>query len=112
MRLNDLFARIEAEHPEIAEIAHEVDPPYILATNVIQIRERNGMTREQLAEKIGEPPGRILKVERGDSNPRLVTLSRISHALGVSLSELLEDNLHGPNSDSASHGETESRRSA
>ena len=95
MNIDEVFARIEAEHPEIAELAHEVDPPAILAFNIIQMRTRRGMTQAQLAEAIGVAQPRIAEVERGDANPRLVTLSRIAHALGVTLSELLEDNLYG-----------------
>lgn len=30
-------------------------------------------------------------VERGDANPRLVTLAKIAHALGVTVPELLTD---------------------
>ena len=42
------------------------------------------------------PLARIAEVERGDSNPRLLTLSKLAHALGVTVSDLLVDNLHAP----------------
>lgn len=94
MNADELFAQIEAENPRIAEIAHEVDPPYILALNVMNLRRERGMTQAQLADAIGVSQPRIAEVEAGDANPRLVTLSKIAHALGVTLSELLEDNLN------------------
>ena len=100
MRIDDVFARIEAEHPEIAEFDPQVDPPAILALNVIQMRSRRGMTQAQLAEAIGVAQPRIAEVERGDANPRLITISRIAHALGVTLAELLEDNLFGNRAES------------
>ncbi|HEX8905531.1 MAG TPA: helix-turn-helix transcriptional regulator [Longimicrobiaceae bacterium] len=102
MRIDDVFAEIEARHPEIAEIAHEVDPPCVLASNVIQMRTRKGITAARLAESTGEPLSRIHRIERGDANPRLITISKIAHALGVTLSELLEDNLFGKREESAS----------
>jgi transcriptional regulator with XRE-family HTH domain len=94
MRMEDVFAEIEARHPEIAEIAHEVDPPYILALNVIRLRRERGLTQAELANRLGVSQPRIAEVEAGDANPRLITLSKIAHALGVSLSELLTDNLN------------------
>lgn len=101
MNIDDIFAEIEAENPEILEIAHEVDPPYILASNVMRIRNQRGMTQAQLAEAVGVAQPRIAEVERGDANPRLVTLAKIAHALGITLSELLEDNLYGDGSAAA-----------
>lgn len=94
MRINELFAQIEAEHPEIAEIAHEVDPPTILALNVMRLRAERGMTQAQLAVAIGVSQPRIAGIESGDANPRLATISKLAHALGITLSELLEDHLN------------------
>lgn len=94
MNIDELFAEIAAEHPDIAEIAHEVDPPSILALNVMNLRAARGMTQAQLAAAIGVSQPRIAEVEAGDANPRLATLAKIAHALGVPLSELLVDNLN------------------
>ncbi|HSU16318.1 helix-turn-helix transcriptional regulator [Longimicrobium sp.] len=98
MRFDDLMAKIHAENPEIMEIAHEIDPPYILASNVLRVRNQRGLTQAQLAEAVGVAQPRIAEVERGDANPRLITLSKIAHALGITLPELLEDNLYGDRS--------------
>jgi DNA-binding XRE family transcriptional regulator len=94
MRIDELFSQIEAEHPGVAEIAHEVDPPAILALNVMRLRAQRGMTQAQLAEAIGVSQPRIAGIESGDANPRLATLAKLAHALGVTLSELLVDNLN------------------
>lgn len=93
MRVDDIFAQIEAEHPELAEIAHEVEPPAVVAVNVVRARSRLGITQAQLADAVGVAQPRIAELERGDANPRLVTLSKIAHALGITLSELLDDTL-------------------
>jgi transcriptional regulator with XRE-family HTH domain len=96
MNFDELNARLEAENPEIAAVAHEVDPPFILALNVYHLRNRRGMTQAELAAALGVAQPRIAEIERGDANPRLITLSRIAHALGVTLAELLVDNLNAP----------------
>jgi transcriptional regulator with XRE-family HTH domain len=98
MRWDDLMAEIEAENPGIFDYDPEVDAPAILALNVIQTRDRRGMTQAQLAEAVGVAQPRIAEVERGDANPRLVTLAKLAHALGITLPELLEDNLFGDRS--------------
>jgi len=94
MRIEELFAQIEAEHPEVTAVAHEVDPPAILALNVMRLRAERGLTQAQLAAAIGVSQPRIAGIESGDANPRLSTVSKLAHALGVTLSELLVDNLN------------------
>lgn len=101
MRWDDLMAQIEADNPGILDYDPEVHPPLILALNVIKTRDHRGITQAQLAEAVGVAQPRIAEVERGDANPRLVTLARIAHALGITLSELLVDNLHDDGSAAA-----------
>src|SRR5215218_9809056 len=96
MRFEELCARIEADDPVSPEIKAEVDPPNILALNVVRMRDSRGLTQAQLAEALGVAQPRIAEIERGDANPRLITLSRLALALGVTLPELLVDNLNPP----------------
>jgi transcriptional regulator with XRE-family HTH domain len=102
MRWDDLIAKIEADHPGIFDYDPEVNPAVILAFNVGKARNQLGLTQAQLAEAVGVAQPRIAEVERGDANPRLITLAKIAHALGITLPELLEDNLYGNRSPSAS----------
>jgi transcriptional regulator with XRE-family HTH domain len=96
MNFDDFAAEIEARYPEPVELTIELDPPHYLALNVINLRSDRGMTQAQLAEMIGISQPRIARIERGEANPRLITLSKLAHALDVSLSELLVDNLCEP----------------
>lgn len=96
MNVDELFARIEAEDPVPVELTVELDPPNFLALNVMTLRSEGGMTQAQLAAAIGVSQPRMARIERGDANPRLITLSKLAHALGVTLSELLVDNLCAP----------------
>lgn len=46
------------------------------------LRERRGMTREALAERLGVHPGSIARWETGGSVPHAYTLERMAEALG------------------------------
>lgn len=90
MRADEFFRRPEEEHPTDPAVAAEVDPPHVLASNVYRLRKDRGLTQEQLAEEVGVRQPRIAEVERGDANPRLLTLSRLAFALGVPVAALLD----------------------
>lgn len=65
-----------------------------------ELRERRGMTQEQLAKRAGVSQGYIAKLEPSSrpgrakavrkANPSLPTLKRLARALGVPVTELLE----------------------
>ncbi len=56
---------------------------------VRSLRERTGLTLEQLAERSGVSRAMLSKVERGEKSPTIGLAMRISHAVGGSLSALL-----------------------
>lgn len=58
---------------------------YSLAVQVIELRERRGLTQEDLARLTGIDQGDISRFERGASNPTERTLLRIGDALGAEL---------------------------
>jgi transcriptional regulator with XRE-family HTH domain len=62
-----------------------------LALNVWSLRETKEMTQKQLAEAAKMKQPRIADIERDESNPTLLTISRIAFALGVTASELLAE---------------------
>jgi ribosome-binding protein aMBF1 (putative translation factor) len=51
------------------------------------LRERAGLTQEQLAEKSGLLQSHISRLERGHHSPSFVTLERIASALAIEVSE-------------------------
>ena len=65
-----------------------------------ELRERRGMTQEELAKRAGVSQGYIAKLEPSNrpgkaktvrkTNPSLPTLKRLARALGVPVTELLE----------------------
>ncbi len=90
MRSDEFFRRLDEEFPTDPAVAAEVDPPHVLASNVYRLRKARGLTQEQLAEAVGVRQPRIAEVERGDANPRLLTLSKLAFALGVPVAALLD----------------------
>jgi ribosome-binding protein aMBF1 (putative translation factor) len=58
---------------------------YSIASQVIALRERGGLTQADLAERTGIDQADISRIERGSANPTERTLSRIGDALGAEL---------------------------
>ena len=60
-------------------------------SRVRKVRREKGLSQEQLALESGLDRSYIGGVERGERNISLVNLFKLSNALSVSLSTLLED---------------------
>jgi transcriptional regulator with XRE-family HTH domain len=60
-----------------------------IAANLRELRERRGVTREQLGATAAVDPQMIKRIENGRANPALVVLSRLASALMISLSLML-----------------------
>jgi XRE family transcriptional regulator, fatty acid utilization regulator len=54
-------------------------------------RIARGLTVNELAERVGMGQGQCSRTERGDYLPSLFTAARFARALGVPLSELVDD---------------------
>lgn len=68
--------------------------PSPIAHNIKTAREAKGLTQLALAHKIGyrgdDAGAYICRLEGGTQEPRLATLRRIAHALGVEVSSLVK----------------------
>ena len=58
---------------------------YALAMQVVELREKRGLTQVQLAERSGVDQGDISRIERGSAFPNEKTLLRIAEALDADL---------------------------
>jgi len=54
---------------------------YEIALQVIDLRQKHGLTQAQLAERCGIDQADISRIERGSINPTMRTLQRIAEAL-------------------------------
>ena len=61
-----------------------------LAKKLKSLRRKQKITQEELAQKASLNVSYIGRIENGKQSPTLSTLLRISRALGVSVSELLD----------------------
>lgn len=66
-----------------------MDMRKLVGRNVQAIRQRNGLTQEQLAEISGFSQQYISGLEKGRRNPTIVTIYEIASALGVSHMDLV-----------------------
>jgi ribosome-binding protein aMBF1 (putative translation factor) len=62
-----------------------LSPEYEVIRAIIKARTKRGWSQTNLAEAIGSRQPVISRLEQGNSNPSLQTLSRIAKALDLSL---------------------------
>jgi transcriptional regulator with XRE-family HTH domain len=61
-----------------------------MAQRIQELRERRGLTQEQLAVKAGISRGYLARLETARHDPTLSTLEKLAKALGVKVGRLLE----------------------
>ena len=67
------------EHTQVFEQA------YRIAMQIVDLRERHGLTQSQLAERCGMDQADISRIERGSTSPTTRVLQRIADALDADL---------------------------
>ena len=71
-------ARLGAETVAQAEVFAQA---YKIAMQVMDLRNKHGLTQAQLAERCGMSQADISRIERGSTSPTARTLQRIADAL-------------------------------
>lgn len=61
-----------------------------LGKQIVKLREQHGWTQSDLARACNKDRQAIEKLENGKVNPTLYTLLEVAHALGTSLSKLVD----------------------
>ncbi|MCE7898203.1 MAG: XRE family transcriptional regulator [bacterium] len=61
-----------------------------LGERIKELRKKLGMTQEDLAFKVGVDRSYMGFVERGEKNPTVATLAKISKSLKISLDQLFK----------------------
>lgn len=62
----------------------------VLASRIKELRNRNGFSQEELAEKAGLSLRTIQRIENGETEPRGESLKRLVLAFGVSPDEIID----------------------
>ena len=71
--------------PDAQERSEVFEQAYRIAMQVVELRERHGLTQKQLAEKCGMDQADISRIERGSTSPTTRVLQRIADALDADL---------------------------
>lgn len=85
MNLQRLKARA-FENPEVKAEYDQLASEFALANTLISMRQRAGLTQEEIAKRMGTQKSNISRLERGSSNPSWKTLQNYAHACGFELS--------------------------
>jgi transcriptional regulator with XRE-family HTH domain len=72
-----------------------MDMRKLVGRNVKRIRERKGLTQEQLAELAGFSQQYLSSLEQGRRNPTIITIYELAQALSVSHIELVQQESSG-----------------
>ncbi len=84
--LNDYLERSGRANSAAVRDARSVfDQAYSLARQIVELREKHGLTQVQLSEATGIPQAQISKIERGVISPTSATLAKIAEALASDL---------------------------
>jgi len=78
-------ARRERLSPEAKAHRDLFEQAYDIAMQVVELRERHGLTQAELAERTGIDQADISRIERGSTSPTARTLQRIADALDADL---------------------------
>lgn len=82
----DIIADREARSgPQAAAYREVFERAYDIAMQVVDLRERHGLTQKQLAERCGIDQADISRIERGSTSPTARSLQRIADALDADL---------------------------
>lgn len=71
------------EGPQAVRELHWFKASYDVASTLLIMRHRSGLTQRRLGAAAGIPPDRISDIENGTGNPTLHTLVSLSRALGA-----------------------------
>lgn len=87
-RADDRF-RKQKSH-KVDDLPAPIEGPPPLGTRLRSLRRKKQWTLAALAEKSGVSKAQLSKIERGETSPTVALAARIAGALGIGLSELIQ----------------------
>src|ERR1700692_2724119 len=73
------------KEPKYRKAYEALEEEFVLASAVIDVRNRAGLTQEELARKMGTTTPVVARLESGRSRPSMPTLERLADATGSRL---------------------------
>jgi ribosome-binding protein aMBF1 (putative translation factor) len=83
-RISDLHKKWMKE-PKYRKAYDALEEEFVLASAVMVLRTRAGLTQEELARKMGTTQPVVARLESGRSRPSMRTLERLAEATGSRL---------------------------
>jgi ribosome-binding protein aMBF1 (putative translation factor) len=83
-RISDLHKKWMKE-PKYKEAYDALEEEFVLASAVMDVRNRAGLTQEELARRMGTTQPVVARLESGRSRPSMRTLERLAEATGSRL---------------------------
>ena len=68
------------------------DIKQVVAKNIIELRKKNKMTQNELAEKLNYSDNAVSRWERAEVTPSIETIEQIAEVFNVPIASILEDN--------------------
>lgn len=85
METLDQYLAEQLKNPKFKKEWDELEDEYQIIENIVKARIEAHMTQTQLSEVTGITQSDISKIENGNGNPSLKTLTKIAHAFGKKL---------------------------
>jgi transcriptional regulator with XRE-family HTH domain len=73
------------KEPKYRKAYEALEEEFVLASAVIDLRTRAGLTQEELARKMGTTQPAVARLESGRGRPSIRTLERLAEATGSRL---------------------------
>jgi transcriptional regulator with XRE-family HTH domain len=73
------------KEPKYRKAYDALEDEFALASAVMEVRNRAGLTQEELAQKMGTTQPVVARLESGRSRPSMRTLARLADATGSRL---------------------------
>jgi transcriptional regulator with XRE-family HTH domain len=83
-RISDLHKKWMKE-PKYLKAYDALEEEFALASAMIKVRSRAGLTQHQLAQKMGTTQPVVARLESGRARPSMRTLERLADATGTRL---------------------------
>lgn len=68
--------------PKYRKAYESLEEEFVLASAVVELRSRAGLTQEELARKMGTTQPVVARLESGRARPSMRTLERLAQATG------------------------------
>ena len=81
----DEYLEKEMENPEFKAEWDAWEPEFQIIRGIVEGREMNDLTQEQLSAATGINQANISRLENGTANPSLRTLKRLAAGMGMAL---------------------------